>query len=187
MAKLPKEVIDTQKASLDAFSAVQGALFTGFEKLVDLNLKVTKAALDEMCQKAQESVQVKDAQEAIAMSSGLVQPTAEKAVAYSKHVYDIVSGVQAELAKLTEGQLSQGQKQLNESIEQMMSNAPAGSESMMAVLKSMTTQTNAAYENLTKAAKQAAEAAEKNIQAATSATLKAASDVAAAGATTAKK
>lgn len=180
MAKMPKEMIDTQKATLDAVKSVQSTLFEGFEKLVDLNLKVVKASMEEMCEKAQESIEVKDAQEAISSASSLVQPTAEKAVAYSKNVYDIVSGVQAELAKLTEAQMSQGQKQVNEALSQMISNAPAGSESMMAVLKSMATQTNAAYENMTKAAKQAAQTAEKNIEAATSATLKAASDTAAA-------
>lgn len=182
MTKMPKEIVETQKANLETFKAVQNTLFEGFEKLVDLNMKVVKATMDELNEKTNETIAIKDPQEALSMSSALVQPTAEKAVAYSKHVYDIVSNVQTELAKLAETQLTQGQKQLQEAFEQAASNAPAGSESLMNVLKSMAAQTNAAYENVAKAAKQAAEATEKNIQAATSATLKAATDAAATGA-----
>jgi phasin family protein len=71
-----------------------------------------KATMDEVSQKTQEAMGVKDAQEAVAMSSSLVQPSAEKAVAYGKHVYDIVAGVQADLAKLTEGKMAESQKNL---------------------------------------------------------------------------
>src|SRR3546814_4727483 len=92
MSAIPQQVLAGQKASLDNLLAIQGSFFGGFEKLVDLNLKVIKATLDEVAQKSQQAIEVKDAQEALAFTSGLVQPNAEKALAYSKHVYDIVSG-----------------------------------------------------------------------------------------------
>ena len=175
---MPKEVLETQKAALDAMMAVQNSVFGGFEKLVDLNLKVMKATLDEVSQKTHEAMGVKDAQEAVAMSSALVQPTAEKAAAYSKHVYDIVSGVQSDLAKLTEGKMAETQKQLATLVDQFSRNAPSGAEGTVAMLKSSMAQASAAYESMTKAAKQAAEVAEKNLQAATSTAFKAATDAA---------
>lgn len=178
MNTMPKEVMETQKAALDAMMAVQGSIFTGFEKLVDLNLKVMKATMDEVSQKTQEAMGVKDAQEAVAMSSSLVQPAAEKAVAYGKHVYDIVAGVQADLAKLTEGKMAEGQKSLTELVEQFSRNAPSGTEGTVAMLKSSLAQANAAYDSMTKAAKQAAEVAEKNLQAASAQAFKAATDAA---------
>lgn len=178
MNTMPKEMLESQKAALDAVMAVQGSMFNGFEKLVDLNLKVMKATMDEVSQKTQEAMGVKDAQEAVAMSSSLVQPTAEKAVAYSKHVYDIVAGVQADLAKLTEGKMAEGQKNLAELVEQFSRNAPSGAEGTVAMLKSSLAQANAAYDSMTKAAKQAAEVAEKNLQAASAQAFKAATDAA---------
>jgi len=187
MTKMPKEIIDSQKATVDAFMAVQGTLFSGFEKLVDLNLKVIKATMDEVNEKAHEAMDVKDAQEAVAMSSSMVQPSAEKAMAYSKHVYDIVSGVQAELSKVVEGKIAENQKQVSETIDQMTRNAPSGSESAVAMLKSSMAQANAAYESMTKAAKQAADVTEKNLHAATAATMKAASDAATGAAKTAAR
>jgi len=176
MNQLPKEMLESQKATLEAMMAFQGTVFGGFEKLVDLNLKVMKATMDEASQKTQEAMGIKDAQEAVAMTSGLIQPSADKAAAYSKHVYDIVSGVQADLAKLAEGKVAEGQKQLHAAVEQMTRNAPSGSEGTISMIKSSLAQATAAYDSMNKAAKQAAEVAEKNLHAATNATFKAATD-----------
>ena len=178
MSAIPQQVINSQKAAIDALVSVQGSVFAGFEKLVDLNLKVMKATLDEVSAKSQTVVGIKDAQEAVAMSSNLLQPAAEKAMAYGKHVYDIVASVQADLAKLSESHLAEGKKNVSDAIEQFSKNAPAGSESVVAMIKSSMAQANTAYDQVTKAAKQAAETAEKNMTAAASATYKAASDAA---------
>jgi len=178
MSAIPQQVLVNQKASLDNLLAIQGTFFGGFEKLVDLNLKVIKATFDEVAQKSQEAIELKDAQEALAFTSGLVQPNAEKALAYSKHVYDIVSGVQGNLSKLTEEQIAEGQKQVSDAIEQISKNAPTGSEGAVALLKSSLATANSAYDSVAKATRQAAEAAESNISAATNATFKAATDAA---------
>jgi len=176
MNQIPKEMLESQKSTLEAMMAVQGTVFSGFEKLVDLNLKVMKATMDEASQKTQEAMGVKDAQEAVAMTSGLVQPSTEKAVAYSKHVYDIVSGVQSDLSKLAEGKVAESQKHLAEAVDQFSRNAPTGTEGTISMIKSSLAQATAAYDSMNKAAKQAADVAEKNMHAATDATFKAASD-----------
>jgi phasin family protein len=178
MSAVPQQVLAKQKATVENFLAFQQAVFTGFEKLVDLNLKVVRASLDEASQKAQEALDVKDVQEAVTFAGGLVQPGADKFAAYGKHVYDIVSGVQSNLQKLTEEQIAQAQRQLEESIEQLAKNAPTGSEGAVALMKSTLATATSAYESAAKMARQASDAAESNFAAATNATLKAASDAA---------
>ncbi|WP_459617230.1 TIGR01841 family phasin [Bordetella sp. 2513F-2] len=178
MSAIPQQVLAQQKAAVNTLLATQAAMFGGFEKLVDLNMKVVKATLDEAAQKSQHAAELKDPQEVAAFASGMIQPGAEKALAYGKHVYDIVAGVQAELAQLVEAQIAEGQQQLAEAVEQLSKNAPAGSESAVAMLKSSLATANSAYESLTKAAKQAAEVAESNLNAAANASFKAATDAA---------
>ena len=178
MTQLPKEVLESQKVALESLMTFQTSVFAGFEKLVDLNLKVMKASIEESSQKAHDAMGIKDAQEVVALSSSMVQPSAEKAMAYSRHVYDIVTGVQADLSKLAEGKLAESQKSMHEAVEQFTRNAPQGSESAVAMLKSSMAQAGAAYDSMTKAAKQAAEVAEKNVTAAANATFKAATDAA---------
>lgn len=185
MSAIPQNVLANQKASLDNMLAIQGAMFGGFEKLVDLNLKVMKATMDEVAQKSHQAIQVKDAQEAVAFASGLVQPNAEKAMAYGKHVYDIVAGVQTDISRLTEEQIAQGREHMSEAIDQLAKNAPTGSEGAVALMKSSLATANSAYESMAKAARQAADAAESNITAATNATIKAATEAADAASKTA--
>ncbi len=176
MSAIPQQLIDRQKSALNAAVAFQGSLFNGFEKLVDLNLKVIKATLGEVAE-------LKDPQEAAAYVSSLAQPNSEKAIAYSKHVYDIFSGVNNELIKLTEAQVAEGQQQFSESIDQLAKNAPTGSESAFALMKSSLATASTAYDSMNKAAKQAAEVAESNISAATNATIKATESATKAAAT----
>ena len=178
MSAIPQQVLDCQKALVDNLVATQSAVFDGFEKLVDLNLKVVKASLDELAQKSKQVADLKDAQEGSSFFTALAQPSADKATAYGKHIYDIFAGVQTELAKLAEAQIAEGRNQVSAAVEQFSKNAPAGSESAVAILKSSLATANSAYESLTKAAKQAAEVAESNLNAAANATFKAASDAA---------
>ena len=176
MSAIPQQVLARQKAAVSTLVAAQAAVFSGVEKLIELNLKVVKSTLDEVAHKSQQAIEVKDPQEAVAFTSGLVQPGAEKTLAYGKHVYDIVSGVQGQLVKLTEEQIAEGQQQLSEVVDQFSKNAPTGSEGVVALLKSSMATATSAYDSLSKAAKQATEVAESNLQAATNATFKAATD-----------
>lgn len=183
MSAVPQQILVNQKASVDNFLAFHEAVFNGFEKLVDLNLQVVRASLDEAAQKTQQAMEVKDAQEAVNFASGLVQPSTDKVAAYGKHVYDIVAGLQSSLTRLTEEQMAQAQRQLDDTIEQLARNAPAGSEGAVALMKSSLATAQSAYESAAKMARQASDAAESNIAAATNATLKAASDAAEVGKT----
>ena len=190
MSAIPQQLFATQKASLDNLLAIQGTFFNGFEKLVDLNLKVMKATLEEAVQKSHQVNEMKDVQEAVALTSSLVQPNAEKALAYSKQVYEILSGVQVDLSRLGEEQVVQTQQQVSNVVEEISKSAPAGSEGAVALLKTSLATANTAYESVAKAARHAADVAESNINAATNASFQAASDAADAaksGSTRAKR
>ena len=114
---------------------------------------------------------VKDAQELIALQAGLFQPLAEKAAAYSRHLYDIASGTGAEFSKAFESKVAEGQAQFASLVDNAAKNAPAGSETAVAMMKSAVAAANNAFESVQKAVKQATDVAEANFNAvATSAT-----------------
>ena len=171
--QVQQQLLERQKEAIDTFISVQGSLFSGFEKLVDLNQKAIKSTIAEAADQTQQVAELKDPQEAVAFVTSLAQPSAEKAVAYTKNVYEIVSEVSNELLKLSESQVAQAQKNMAESIDQLAKNAPTGSESAVALLKSTLASANNAYDSINKAAKQAVEVAESNLAAAASATVKA--------------
>ena len=167
----PEQLIATQKANLQTLHGLTTKAFEGIEKLVELNLQATKAALNESNQHAQALLSVKDAQELIALQASLLQPLSEKAAAYSRHLYDIASGTSAEFTKAFEEKFAEGQAQFATIVDNAARNAPAGSETAVAMMKSAVAAANNAFESVQKAVKQASDVAEANFNAvATSAT-----------------
>ena len=154
-----------QKASVETLFGLTTRAFEGVEKLVELNLQVARTSLSEAADTATAALSVKDAQEFLALQASLLQPAAEKAAAYSRHVYDIVAGASAEFTKTAEANMADSQKKVLALVDNAVKNAPAGTESAVALVKSAVAAANNAFESAQKAAKQAAEAAEANFTA----------------------
>ncbi len=162
-----EQVIAAQKANVETLFGLTGKAFEGVEKLVELNLQVARAALTESQDNVRAALSVKDVQELLALQANLLQPSAEKAVAYSRHVYDITAATNAEVVRTAEAQLGEAQKSFNNLVETASKNAPAGSENVLALYKSAMSAANNALESVQKAAKQASDVAEANMNALT--------------------
>ena len=159
------QVVASQKASIETMFGLTHKAFEGVEKLVELNVQASKAALAETANHTQAVLSVKDAQELLALQASLMQPLAEKAAAYSRHLYDIASGTSAEFTKAVEGQTADMQAKFVNLVDSAAKNAPAGSETAVAVMKSAVSAATNAFESVQKAVKQAADMAEANFAA----------------------
>jgi len=168
-----EQFVAAHKANLETLFGLTGKAFEGVEKLVELNLQVAKAAMGEAAETARAALSVKDAQELLALQASLLQPAAEKAAAYSRHLYDIAASTNADIGKAAEAQASDAQKKFMSVVDTAVKNAPAGTENAVALVKSAVAAANNAYESVHKAAKQAADVAEANFQAITSTAVKA--------------
>lgn len=168
-----EQVLAAQKANIQTLFGLTGKAFEGVEKLVELNLQVAKAALDEAGDATTAALSVKDAQELLSLQASYLQPTAEKAAAYTRHVYDITAATNAEVAKVAEAQVAEAQKKFLGLVDSASKNAPAGTENAVALVRSAVAAANNAFESVQKAAKQAADVAEANFQAITATATKA--------------
>lgn len=168
-----EQIMASNKAALETLFGLTSKAFEGVEKMVELNVTAAKAALAESAEHAKAAMSVKDAQEFIALQAGLIQPLAEKTAAYSRHLYDIASGAGAEFTKNVEAQSAEAQKKILGLVESATKNAPAGSESAVAMMKNAVTAANTAFESVQKSVKQATEMAEKNFAAASETAVKA--------------
>ena len=169
----PDQFAAANKANLETLFGLTSKAFEGVEKLVELNLQVAKATLSESAENTKAAMGVKDAQELLALQASLLQPSAEKAAAYSRHLYDIAQSTSSEFTKTAEAQLSEMQKNFGSVVDSALKNAPAGSESAAALVKSAISAANNAYESVHKAAKQATDMAEANFTSVTNSALKA--------------
>jgi phasin family protein len=171
-----EQIVAAQKANIEVLFGLTEKAYAGVEKLVELNMQVAKTALTETSETAQAVLSVKDAQELLTLQQAMLQPAAEKAAAYSRHVYDIFTGMNASVGKVVEGQMTDAQKKFLSAVDGALKNAPAGSESAASLVKSAVTAANTAFESVQKAVKQAADVADANFQAMTQTAAKAAAN-----------
>lgn len=172
MLTVPEQFSAATKANFEAQLAMLSTLtakaFEGVEKVIELNVNAARASLEESSATARQLLSARDPQEFFSLSAAQAQPTAEKAIAYGRHLAGIASSTQAEFAKAAESQIAETTRKVNTLIDEVTKNAPAGSENAVAILKSMIGNANAGYEQLTKTAKQAVETIEANVANATS-------------------
>ena len=169
-----EQLMAAQKANVETLFGLTNKAFEGVEKLVELNLQMAKAALGEAGDNARAAMSVKDAQELVSLQASLLQPTAEKAAAYSRHVYDIAAATNADFTKAVEAQIGDAQKSFMGLVDSAAKNAPAGSESAVSLMRSAVAAANNAIESVQKAAKQATDVAQANLQSMTATATKAA-------------
>ena len=172
------QVMASHKANMETLLGLTSKAFEGVEKIVELNMTASKAAMAEVGDHAKALLSVKDAQELMALQSSMFQPLAEKTAAYSRHLYDIASSSTAEFTKTVEGQAADIQKKITGLVDAAAKNAPAGSETAVAMFKSAVSAANNALESVQKAVKQATDVAETNFNNAASTAMNATKAVA---------
>lgn len=168
-----QDMTEAQKQNIDAMMKLSQKAFEGVEKMVELQLDAAKASLQETSEKFRALMNVKDAQEMVSVNKNMALPEAEKALAYSRAIYEIASQTSSEVQRLIESQIAQANKKLVDTLDEFAKTAPAGSENVITMMKSSLTAANSAFETASKAAKQVVEMAERNMTAAADAGLKA--------------
>jgi phasin family protein len=173
MSVTPEQIVAAGKANLDSglkLSVSAGNLvFSAVERVSALNLATVRSAFDDGVAFAKAAAAVKEPKALIALQLGLLNPSAEKAVAYAKALGDIGTQVKDELTKLYEAEAAALTGNLNSTLEGFFKNAPAGSEPVVSAVKTAIANATSAYEGATKAAKQVAEAAQASLESATAA------------------
>ena len=170
------------EAMLDMMTGLASKTFESVEKFVELNMTVAKTTLEESSAGVQQLLAAKDPQAFFAASATQAQPNAEKALAYGRHLATIASGLQAEFAKATETQIAENNRKVVALVEEVSKNAPAGSENVVAFMKSAIGNASAGYEQFSKSTKQAVDVMESNIVNATAQMTQAAAKANARGA-----
>jgi phasin family protein len=168
-----EQIMIAHKSNVENLFGLTGLAFEGVEKLIELNIQVAKTAMTEASQTAQAALSVKDAQELLALQASLLQPSAEKAAAYSRHVYEIAASTGVEVNRVAEATASEAQAKFMAVVDNAVKNAPAGTENAVALVKSAVAAASNAFESVQKATKQAAEVADANFQAMSSTAVRA--------------
>jgi phasin family protein len=163
----PEQIAATNKANVETLIGLANTQFAALERLSALNFNVAKSAFEGSVSFTKSLLGAKDPQEFASLSATAAQPALEKAIAYSRSVYEIATQSQAELNKFVEAQAGEFNKNVVGYLDKVSKNAPAGSDVAIAAVKSALAAANSAYDSISRVTKQASELAETNFAAAT--------------------
>lgn len=168
-----QQLSNASQTNIETLATFANTAFASAERLAALNLSTARSILEDSFGTAKTLMSAKNPQELIALQSALAQPALDKAMAYSRGLYEIANQTQGVLGKLFEGQVAEINSNVSNALDKAAKNAPAGADVAIAAVKSAIAATNTAFDNMNKAAKQAAEITEANVAAAANATFKA--------------
>ncbi len=174
----PEQLAAAHKANLETLAGLTNQAIKSVEKLVELNMQIAKNSLNESMTNAKKALEVRDIQQLIAQQAEMVQPMAEKMMAYGRDLYEIAQDNSANFAKTAEAEIAAGQKKLQSMVDEWTKNAPAGSDAAVQVMKQAIAAANNSYETSQKAIKHAMEVAKSNMENAAETVTKAASKAA---------
>jgi phasin family protein len=164
---------ETTQQQLEVALRMAHITLDGAERLLQLQLESVKHVVEEVARNAARLADVKDVQTAMAVRAELTGQAASSILDLSRNVYEIAAQTQAELVKQAETQFA-GQRAVMGGFAQLAPFPVAGADLFGNALKSGAAATQAAYDNMTKAAKQVAEFADASLKAASTATSSAA-------------
>lgn len=172
-----EQFVAANKAAVDSLLSVANTALASAERIATLNLDTARSVIEDTAANAKALMGAKDVKEALSIQAALAQPNVDKAMAYSKSVYEISTETQEELTKMVEAQFGDFQKTVADMLEKAAKSAPAGSDVAVAAVQSAIAAATSAFDNMRKSAKQMTDMAQSNLVAATSATTKAAKKV----------
>lgn len=166
MITSPSQFLDLQRVHVNALNSVGHALISAAEKLSNLNVATGRKAIDSATETAQSLTGIKDHNDLVALSGASAQPSMDKVVGYTRDLVGIANGVSAEISKVVEQQIAEGNKRMAELLDFAAKNAPAGSEQALALLRNAVAASNAAFDTTSKVSRQATDWAQANFAAA---------------------
>ena len=163
----PEQIQAANKANVEAALSLAATQFSAIEKLANLHANAVKAAFEDGMANTRALAGAKDVQEFVNLQTTFAQPAIEKALAYSRSLYEVATQTSAEFSKISERRVAEWNENFVSLLDKAARNAPAGSDVAVTAVKQMIAAANSAYDNFTKVAKQATEIAEANVTAAT--------------------
>jgi phasin family protein len=135
MNKVFDTLTSAQKANMQAAEGLATQAYAGAEKLVELNMAATKAAVSESFSHLQALMGAKDIKEVVDMQTAFMKPMAGKSAAYMQHVQTIATDSSSEFTGAVEAKMAEAQKSFGAAVDSLAKNAPAGSEAAVAAFK----------------------------------------------------
>src|SRR6201991_1912229 len=133
-----------QRASVEATYRIAADMFIGFEKLVQLNIRMAKTSLEANQARWLSALSGKGLLAFFEAPAG-AQPFGEQVAAYNRQIFDILTGVQKSLAERMGAQYERQAREVQADVDEKARSGTFGSEVAVEALKSMISATSSWY------------------------------------------
>lgn len=152
------------EAAVHQFAQLAQLSFENFEKFAGLSLDAARESVEHATRHAAALASAKDPQQVIAINSAALEPAMKRAYAVSRSFYETAAATQAELKKVMDAQAAEMNGSAVATMEEAFKYAPAGSEQVVANMKSAMAAAQNAYANLAAMNKQLFDTVEKAVE-----------------------
>jgi phasin family protein len=180
MFKTPEQFAAANKATVDSLLSLANTAPASAERIAALNLNTARSVMEDSVSGAKALMGAKDVQEALSIQASLAQPNVEKAVAYSRSVYEISAQTPGRAVQDGRSPVRRIPEDRCRPAGQGCQVCPGWFRCRCRCRQERHRCGHSAFDNMNKAAKQVAEITEANVAAATNATVKAVSATTAA-------
>jgi len=125
MYKVPEQLASANKAGVETFATIANTAFAGAERVLALNLNAARTLLADGAVNARVLSSVRDVEGLVSLQTKLGQPGLEKAVAYSRRVYDIATQTREALSQVVRAQFFELNRTLGLARGKAVKTAPA--------------------------------------------------------------
>jgi phasin family protein len=153
------------RAALEAAARATRISMDSAERTLNVQLEYAKGALRQATINARAAAQARDVQELMGLRTRIAENALENLMGYSRSLYEVASEAQSEYSRLAEERMARFQRAVTESVDQAARADPAGSDVAVAAIKSQLAATTAAFDTLTKAARNMASYADAGVAA----------------------
>ena len=152
------------EAAIEQFSHFAQLSLANYEKLAEIGLGAARDSVELATKHAQSVAGARDVHELLALNSAAFEPAMKRAYAFSRTAYETVAETNDEFKRVFEKQSAEMNKAAVAALEEAFKYAPAGSESLVANVKSAIAASQSAYDNLVAINKQIYDTVEKTVE-----------------------
>lgn len=169
MFATPENVSAFNATALDAALRFARISIDTTEQYFNMGVEAGREVAGEVAKAGKSSGDVTSIKDLVALQSKNAEKSVDKVITLSKSLMDVAQQAQKEYAAVLESKVAELNKVFMAGMDQTLKTSLPGADAAIAAFKSTAAASTAAFDNLTKMAKQTVNAAEAEIQAVTDA------------------
>ena len=152
------------EAAIEQFSYFAKLSLANVEKFAELGLGAARDSVVQATKHAQSLASARDVNEMFAINSAALEPALKRAYGFSRTAFEAANETNSEVKRVLEKQNAEVQRAAVAALEEAFKYAPAGSETVVANVKSAIAASQSAFDNLAAINKQIYDTVEKTVE-----------------------